>query len=379
MRDRILALLAQLVAADTRNPPRAIAVTDQLFPELRTVLETAGFTVELRDLSRGSVSLHAVRGRPRLLCNVHLDTVSDGGSWKHSPHELRVEADRASGLGACDAKGGAACLVAAVQETPGDLAILFTTDEEGGDERCVREFVSRADVAGGRGGGQRGRASELYAGVIVGEPTSLRAVTAHRGMASAELRWSARAGHGSDPRALADSAVHAAVRWSARALAFAVDEEQRDVGGLSGIRLNLGMVHGGVEANVIADRCSLRFGVRSRPTEDAAGLTERLAQLDPAAAHQILFAGPSLPPPGRTTQSALTLATRFGLSAGPPVDFWSEASLFAAAGLPALVFGPGSITEAHTAGEWVALTELDGAYDRYRTIVSLTKSLDGAA
>ncbi len=368
---RVLDHLSALVAADTRNPPREIRADQAPFEYLRTTLSAAGFAVELRDLGGGSVSLHALRGRPRLLCNVHLDTVSDGGNWARNPHQLAVEADRAFGLGACDAKGGAACLIAAAEAVPGDLAILFTTDEEGSDERCVRDFLSRQDIDGGAG--RRARAADLYGGVVVGEPTSCRAVLAHRGLGSAELAWSGRAGHGSEARAMTDSAVHAAVRWSARALDFARAQESEAVGGLSGIRLNLGLIAGGVASNVIADRCHLRFGVRSRPGEDPSGLIERLATLDPSGESpncEPLSVGPPLPPPGGDTAAGQALAERLGLPLGAPVDFWSEAALFAAAGLPSLVFGPGSILQAHAPGEWVALSQLDEAYASYQALIA---------
>ena len=53
-----------------------------------------------------------------------------------------------------------------------------------------------------------------------------------------------------------------------------------------------------------------------------------------------------------------------------PVDFWTEASLFSAAGLPALVLGPGDIAQAHVSDEWVGLTQLDTAYELYRRVVN---------
>jgi acetylornithine deacetylase len=57
------------------------------------------------------------------------------------------------------------------------------------------------------------------------------------------------------------------------------------------------------------------------------------------------------------------------LPKGSAVDFWTEAALFSAAGLPALVLGPGSITQAHVTNEWLALSQLDRAYDLYRNVV----------
>jgi acetylornithine deacetylase len=63
-------------------------------------------------------------------------------------------------------------------------------------------------------------------------------------------------------------------------------------------------------------------------------------------------------------------AERLGLPIGPAVDFWTEASLFAERGLPAIVFGPGHIREAHTPGEWVELSQIETALGAYRRILT---------
>jgi acetylornithine deacetylase len=63
------------------------------------------------------------------------------------------------------------------------------------------------------------------------------------------------------------------------------------------------------------------------------------------------------------------LAGKLGLPLGPAVNFWTEASLFSEAGLPALVFGPGDIAQAHTADEWVALAQLETVANHYQRII----------
>ena len=136
----ILALLERLVAFDTRNPPRAIG-KEGLFAFLAESLGP-GFTCSLTDLGDGCVSLLAVRGAPALLFNVHVDTVPRDPGWARDPFALQVDGDRVVGLGACDIKGAAACLVEAARRTTGDVALLFTSDEEAGSSRCVRSFLS---------------------------------------------------------------------------------------------------------------------------------------------------------------------------------------------------------------------------------------------
>lgn len=110
--DSTLNHLEQLVSFDTRNPPRAIG-TDGIFSYVTAHLP--GFHLETTDHGAGAVSLYAVRGAPKILFNVHLDTVPDSPAWSADPHVMRRTADRVIGLGVCDIKGAAAALLAAVR------------------------------------------------------------------------------------------------------------------------------------------------------------------------------------------------------------------------------------------------------------------------
>jgi acetylornithine deacetylase len=167
------------------------------------------------------------------------------------------------------------------------------------------------------------------------------------------------------------------MRWGRRALAFAEEHELTEYGPLSGIRLNIGRVDGGIKPNVIAPSARVRFGCRPLPHQDAHELLGQLQDL--AGTDDVVweegFYGPTLPAgagEGRDVAApARQWAERVGLPVGPPVDFWTEASLFSEAGYTALVFGPGDIAQAHTAGEWVALDQLDRVA---RTYVELLES-----
>src|SRR5690606_7331156 len=161
------------------------------------------------------------------------------------------------------------------------------------------------------------------------------------------------------------SAVHQAVRWAAGALALAEAEAHQRFGGLTGLRLNIGRIEGGIKANMIAPEAELRFGFRPLPSMDGDELLGRLCGLcDPAAAtFEETFRGPPLPA-GDTAiaeirrLAARDLADELGLPIGNAVDFWTEAALFSAAGQSALVYGPGDIAQAHAADEWVTLEQL---------------------
>lgn len=349
----VLALLGRLCAVDTRNPPRAID-PQGIFSVLAEALGP-GFSCEIANLGDGCLSLLAVRGSPSLLFNVHVDTVPADPAWTVDPLALRIEGDRAVGLGACDIKGAAAALCVAARRTTGDAALLFSSDEEAGSSLVVRTFLA-------------GKPS--YRGVVIAEPTRCRAVIEHRGIATCSGVFRGEGGHASSPRALADSAVHEAVRWASRAIAFAEESEARTYGSLSGIRFNLGVMNGGTKANMIAASTDLRFGVRPLPDQRPLELIDAITRLAPRADRVTWtpgFIAPPLPAPGADREAARALAAELGLPLGDPVDFWTEAALFSEAGLPSIVYGPGDIAQAHTAGEWVRLAELfeaEAVYER---------------
>ncbi|KGQ18509.1 Acetylornithine deacetylase [Lysobacter dokdonensis DS-58] len=348
MLDRVLRHLESLVSFDTRNPPRAIT-TAGIFAYLRAHLP--GFECTVTDHGEGAVSLLAVRGNPRRVFNVHLDTVPSSPAWTADPLRLRITADRAIGLGACDIKGAAAGLVAAAGVTQGDAAFLFSSDEEANDARCIDAFLAR---------------DHGFAEAIIAEPTQCEAVLAHRGISSVLLRFQGQAGHASGENALHASALHHAMRWGSRALDLVDAESHQRFGGLTGLRFNIGRVEGGIKANVIAPAAEVRFGFRPLPSmafeqlHDAFG---KLAEPGALARYEETFRGPSLPSGDIALAEARRLEARdladeLGLPIGNAVDFWTEASLFSRAGMTAFVYGPGDIAQAHTADEWVALDQL---------------------
>lgn len=350
--------LRALVAFDTRNPPREIG-TDGIFEYARSQLE--GFQWATTNHGGGSVSFFAVRGSPRILFNVHLDTVPAAPAWTRDPFALTIASDRAIGLGACDIKGAAAALLTAVAHTTGDVALLFTSDEEANDARCVAAFLAQ---------------KRPFDAVVVAEPTRCEAVLAHRGISSARVAFVGRAGHASAANALIGNALHQAMRWGARALERVESLNHERFGGLTGLRFNIGRVEGGIKANVIAPSADVRFGFRPLPSMDTDALLAMFGACADAPPAEFVetFRGPSLPAGDIAQAEARRLIARdradeLGLAIGNAVDFWTEASLFSQAGMTALVYGPGDIAQAHTADEWVALDQLHTATATYRRLL----------
>lgn len=341
----ILSVLIRLVAIDTTNPPREISADGPLFRLLYDVLP--GFEIEVTDYGNGSIVFDAVRGAPDILFNVHLDTVPVAEGWEGDPFALGVGSGRATGLGACDIKGAAACLIALSRYSDAPMRLVLTTDEEAGNSTCIREFL---------------KTPPSVQQAIIAEPTLGKAVLQHRGIFSAMMKFSGESGHSSGG---GNSAVHNAARWIVSSLENPAAAENR---------LNVGRIEGGVKANMIAASAELLFGFRNVPGTDRKAIFEDQFDTELAGQTTVRFDGPALPNSSNglsaeAQRKAKRWADGVGLPLGEPVDFFTEAAFFAEAGIPALVLGPGSIEQAHAANEWVSLEQLSEVYSLYERII----------
>lgn len=348
--------LQALVAFDTQNPPRRIDGDSEIFSYCSELLP-AGFRTRIWDHGDGHVSWFAVRGNPRVLFNVHVDTVPSGDGWSADPLQMQVVDEKAYGRGTCDIKGAAAALLTLAEQGAENLALLLTSDEEGAGGCCVERFIEAGEA-------------ERFGQVVVAEPTSCLAVLAHRGYLSVKGRFHGTPGHSSEARALDDSAIHGMALWAAAALEVA---RARKVSAEDpGSCFNIGLIAGGTKSNVIAGDGFVHWSARLAPGESNRALQEAMAACVPAgvrAEWEVPFSGNPLPAGGRDSESAGHFCRRAELKVGDPVDFWTEASLFSAAGLPALVLGPGHISQAHQTDEWVSLQQLQQALDTYAQLV----------
>ena len=352
---RTLEHLAVLVACDSQNPPRLISPDSAMFAHAAEVLKSAGFEVEFTDYGDGHVNLFARRGSARVLFNCHLDTVPIGEGWTRPPLELTLEDGKAHGRGVCDIKGAAAALLSVAEGTDQPMALLLSSDEEGAGSCCIRRFLEKS-------------AHRDFDQVVVSEPTSCRAVLAHRGFLSVKGHFRGVMGHSSEPRALVDSANHRAARWTAAALEYCASQAEAG----RPTCFNLGLFNGGTKSNVIAGDARLHYSARLGPGESNEalfGALEGLAGAGEWAHWEIPFSGPPLPAGGRDDAAARAFCERHALPIGEPVGFWTEASLFSDAGVPALVLGPGDIAQAHAVDEWVELGQLERAHALYLRIV----------
>ena len=352
----ILKHLEALVACDTQNPPRHISGDSDIFRYCENIVGP-GFNFQTWDHGDGHVSWFAMRGQPEVLFNVHLDTVPCGDGWDSDPLTLSVRDGRAYGRGTCDIKGAAAVLLHLAEQGAENLALLFTSDEEGAGGCCVEQFLTSGEAA-------------RFERVIVAEPTGCKAVLGHRGFLSVKTRFSGEPGHSSEARALADNANHQMVRWAAGALQVA--ESRKTSPADPGTCLNIGIVDGGTKSNVIAGSAFIHWSARLQPgcsNDEFLRDIQACADENASVEWEVPFKGEPLPAGGQSDLAARGFCDGLGLEAGRAVDFWTEASLFSASGLPALVLGPGHIAQAHAANEWVELDQLERALDLYGKVV----------
>jgi acetylornithine deacetylase len=355
--DPLAARLAELVAFDTQNPsgderPMAEHLA-------RALGELEARRVEPFSVGRHHAVYAAFGDRPRLLLNAHIDTVPANSGYSTPPHTLTARAGRLQGLGAADTKGAIAAILealAARRRSGGagaldQLAVLFSGDEEHG------ATVARAFLASERARSLR-RA-------IVCEPTGCRVGHRHRGIVSAVATASSPGGHSSRVDELPNP-----LAILARA-AVALDDfgrARRSEGppGFPGLCVNIAVIDGGKAFNVIPTEARLTLSARPGPGVDSLALLAELEGVTRrAGAPAELGWTVGLCNPSFQTRDLAGFGALLGRPLAAPVDlaFWTEAALYAEAGIDAVVFGPGDIAQAHAADEYVTLAQLAEARD----------------
>jgi acetylornithine deacetylase len=293
----------------------------------------------------GRMGLLATRGPAEgagILLAAHMDVVPAGDDWAGDPWSLEQKDGRLTGRGSADMKGFLACAmtaIAAAVDLRRPLHLAVSTDEEIG---CVGVHDLLPAVSA---------LPSLPAACIVGEPTGMRLVTAHKGKLAQRATLHGSARHSSEAP-LADNAVEHAAE-----LVLALRDRGREL--TSGRRdgrfaiphstISVGPIRGGVALNIVPDRCTVEFEVRNLPGDDPASLLPDLApaELERLAAYPALDGDPA------------PFAELLDAEPGPAIDFGTEAGLYAELGIPTAVCGPGEITDAHRPGESIAVEQLE--------------------
>jgi acetylornithine deacetylase len=318
-------------------------------------LEVAGLEVHVEDAAPGRPNVVGVArgtgGGRSLILNGHLDTVGllepDGGL------AARVEDGRLYGRGAYDMKGSLAAIMAAgaacaALDLRGDVIVALVADEETasvGTERLVEHW--RADAA------------------IVAEPTDERLCIAHRGWVAFDLETHGRAAHGSRPD-LGEDAIAKIGPVLVRIDALDRSLQARPRHALLGTgSVHASLIEGGQEYSSYPARCLLSGERRTIPGERREEIEAELRSLLGDSGGSISF------PFGRDPlevspdeKIVRVVQARTGSEEVYGAPFWTDAALFAEAGIPAVLFGPRG-DGAHAAVEWVELASLERCRDLY--------------
>jgi acetylornithine deacetylase len=369
----LAATLADLVRLPSVNPmgrtdlPADILYESRVTAYLEGRLRSLGASPRRQSVLPGRDNLITVYEPPgtpsrTIVFECHQDTVPVD-AMVVDPFGAKVEGGKLFGRGACDVKAGAVVMLHAfarlLQERPAGSArvlLCYTADEEHtflGVQELVKQGL-KADAA------------------IVAEPTLLNIVRAHKGVARWVVETPGRACHSSRPEN-GVNAIYRMGRLLAAIEAYAADLHARTPDPLLGPRtLSVGRILGGVSANTVPDVCRIDVDRRLIPSESAAEASADLKSFLSS------FAGIDFPfelKESHTPCSPLgtelngDLVKQFGTAIDSVVGkhgvqvvpFGTDASTIAKGGIPAIVFGPGDIAQAHTKDEWIDLAQLEPA------------------
>lgn len=313
------------------------------------------------------VELRVGKAGSTLVFESHMDTVSIG-----SMEDALVPTHRDGllyGRGSCDTKATMAGMLYAIEQAskkpeqlPGDIVLCAAIDEEyqfRGISHFVREWEGE------------------IASAIVGEPTELKIVIAHKGIARFAVRTHGKAAHSAVPHE-----GNSAIFQMTEVLRFLRDEFEPQLGTVShplvgAPTIVAGTIHGGTQVNIVPESCEIQIDRRVIPGESARQTMDEFGQQLRTAmegrgvnftVHELLLDNPLDTWPDATiVRCAAAAAGKQGLSPEPAgVPYGTDASkLNDIRGVPTIVYGPGTIAKAHTRDEYVPVAEVEQAAEFY--------------
>ena len=359
-RDRLVERLRALVTTPSENPPGEEAAAARV---VRSQCEELGLSISEHETEPGRPSVVARYGDgpPTVGFCSHIDVVPAGDPtlWAHDPYGAVIQDGQMHGRGSSDAKGPVAAALEAVNALrdagiEGSIELSLVADEETMGLKGAKPLVEQKVLTAPH--------------VIVGEPTSLRIVRAQRGPCWFRIVTKGVAGHGSAPERGVNAIKHMA------AILLHLEETLPDITHpvVGGPTINVGVVRGGEKVNVIPASCVAEVDRRTIPGETE---EEVRAQVEAAiglarATFPDIDARIEIPVFGRPfeldegarvlTEVRGAISDVIGREA-EVIGFRgsSDARFFADAGSEVVVCGPGDITVAHTAREYIDLDELE--------------------
>lgn len=367
-----ISMLEKLVSFDTTSRNSNMELIDYVREELNALGVESRLTFNDEKTKANLWATIGPSDKGGVVLSGHTDVVPvDGQDWTSDPFTLTEHDGRLFGRGTCDMKGYVACVLAhakrmvdAELKTP--LHFAFSYDEEVG---CVGVKGLIKDVS-------ENLPSPLA--VIVGEPTSMQIVGGHKGGHSYLTTVNGIDGHSSAPDLGAN-----AIFYAARIINFVEELSQKlkengdPNNGFSPYytTVDCGTIEGGTARNIIPARCQFHWGFRNVPGDDTDAICKEvfdfvereiepaLKAISPAAGvtHELLHYLPAMIPdessPAETLLRHLT-----GLNQSGRVAYGTEAAHFQNAGIPGVIFGPGSIKQAHLPDEYIDISQMEACH-----------------
>lgn len=310
-----------------------------------------------------------------VLYQTHLDTVSTK-SMSIDPFAGTVQDGRLWGRGATDAKGQAIAMLHAMaawresgRKPPQSIELALVPDEEYSMQGAAALLADGIDVEG----------------IVIGEPTQLRVVTTHKGCVRWLVHVTGRAAHAAHPEQGINAIYKAAHFLRAIERQYIPELNHRNAALLSAPTINVGLIKGGIQDNLVPPECRVALERRLIPGETEASaraeieaLIEELAAKDKefkAELSPATFAASAVETTGETAlvRVAGAMAVAFGREGTPiGVDYCTDASVLSEAGRPIVIVGPGSIEQAHTADEFIELEALQEGARFYAVMMGQT-------
>ncbi|RWA75326.1 MAG: acetylornithine deacetylase [Mesorhizobium sp.] len=300
------------------------------------------------------------RERRGYVLSGHMDVVpASEPEWSSDPFVLRRDGGRLYGRGTTDMKGFLACALAALPALAATnlrqpVHLAFSYDEEAGCRGVPHLLTALPTLC------------EPPLGAIIGEPSQMQPVRAHKGKAAARLEVIGRSGHSSRPD-LGLNAIHAMAGVIAYAVAYGqslADQHLDRNFEPACSSLQVGVIAGGQAVNIIPDRCTADIEVRAVPGVSPSSLLEpvkaRLFALGDSGfkvAWNELSSYPALAPANGSELAAI-LTELTGQEPLTAVSYGTEAGLYQQAGIDAIICGPGDISRAHRPNEYIEIEEL---------------------
>jgi acetylornithine deacetylase/succinyl-diaminopimelate desuccinylase family protein len=360
-RSRVIQLLCDLVAIPSVNPQGDAGTPHTGEAEIAAFvaqrLRRMGADIEFQyvEPKRPTViGKLAARGRAKraMAFAPHTDTVSVAG-MTIEPFKPVIRGDKLYGRGAADTKGSLAAFLIAMERMARsraarehDVYLIALMGEESGNDGV--KYLMRH---------RRPRLLGKLDFAVVGEPTELAIVNAHKGSLWFRATTRGRACHGAMPER-GENAITKMTRIIGKLERdFIPRLARRRHPVLGRATMNIGTIRGGSKVNIVPDLCAMEVDLRTLPGDDHAALLRKLRAMPGRPEIEVMTDCVGLQTPAGNPFVRQLAAAGGGRCAGAP--WFCDAAVFAGRGVPAVAFGPGSIRQGHTKDEFTSVSQVE--------------------